>query len=125
MDRIDIIQKVKPVNYFELANEKNSKSSKELGNFVQKAREVQEIRFSGIKGISCNAQMNAAMIQDYCRIDIESVEVLKQAFDKYRLSARTYNRLLRIARTYADLEQVEDIRKKDVINALIARGLIL
>jgi magnesium chelatase family protein len=123
LDRIDIIQKVYPVNYFELANEKHSKSSQELRGFVLNAREIQELRFRGIKGIYTNAQMNSAMIDKYCKIDDDSKEVLKNVFEKYSLSARTYDRLLRIARTYADLEQIENIRKKDIINALIARGI--
>ncbi len=123
MDRIDIIQKVKAINYFDLSKEAISKSSDELREFVERARINQRKRFEGVRGINCNAQMNSSMIKEYCKIDSDSVMILKKAFDRYGLSARTYDRLLRIARTYADLETVNKIRKKDIVNALVARGL--
>jgi len=82
LDRIDIIQKVHPVNYFELAIEKHSKSSKELRGFVLNAREIQEQRYKGIKGVYTNAQMNSAMIEKYCKIGEDSKDVLKNVFEK-------------------------------------------
>lgn len=125
MDRIDIIQKIKPVNCFDVEDKQLSKSSSELRFFVERARNVQTKRFYNIRGVNCNAQMNSSMIKEFCALDSDSIAILKDVFDNHGLSARTYDRLLRIARTYANLENIEKIRKKDIINAISARGLKL
>lgn len=123
LDRIDIVQTVKPINVLNLTRNESSKSSAELKVFVQKAREIQEQRFSTVSGINCNAQMNSAMINKYCTIDNETKKIIEIVFQQNQLNARTYTRVLRIARTFADIEGMEYIRKKDVLNALKARGI--
>ena len=83
MDRIDIQKEVKPVNYFELEQENNTMTSKEIREKVKKARKIQQVRYQNEPGINCNAQMNTPMIQKYCKLDEESTKILKSASEKY------------------------------------------
>ncbi|EHQ91849.1 YifB family Mg chelatase-like AAA ATPase [Desulfosporosinus youngiae] len=123
LDRIEVHKYVQPVNFLNLSAQVKGRSSNELKEQVQKARRIQQERFSGIPSVNSNAQMTEAMIKEFCRLDLESTQLLSLAFDKFQYSARTYNKFLKTARTFADLEESDVIRKKDVSAALMSRDL--
>ena len=123
LERIDIQKSVAHVDYFDLNDRKSSCTSAELRERVEKARKIQQERFSGDDQVNCNAQMTTTMIQKYCKLDDESTVVLKKASEKYGYSARVIHKLLRLARTSADLDGAENIRKEDVIRVLGCRDL--
>ncbi len=123
LERIDIQKSVAHVDYFDLNYKKHGRSSADLRKRVEKARRVQQKRFINEKDISCNAQMTTAMIQKYCKLDDECTQILKKASEKYGYSARVIHKLLRMARTSADLDEAENIRREDVIRVLGCRDL--
>ena len=123
MDRIDIQKEVKPVNYFELEQESYMMTSREIREKVKKARKIQQIRYQNEPGINCNAQMSTALLQKYCVLDEKSRQLLKETSEKYGYSARVIHKLLRMARTSADLAEVENIRMEDVKRILNYRDL--
>ncbi len=123
LERIDIQKSVAQVDYFELNKKKGGYTSAELREKVEKARKIQQERFKGDKGINCNAQMTTSMIQKYCKLDEESTELLKKTSEKYGYSARVIHKLLRLARTSADLDRVDDIRLDDIKRILKCRDL--
>jgi len=123
LDRIDIQKYVHPVDFINLTENKKSHTSAELRERVERAREIQRIRYKGLKGINCNAQMTPKLIKKYCQLDQESKTLLKIAYDKYGYSARTYDKFLKVARTFADLDASPNIRKVDIMNVLLSRDL--
>lgn len=123
LDRIDIQKYVHAVDFMELNNNKKSISSKTLRSRVEKARLTQRQRYKDVEGCSCNAQMTPELIREYCQLDEESTKLLKMAYNKYDYSARTYDKFLKIARTFADLDGSPEIRKKDIANVLLSRDL--
>ncbi|KDR94636.1 magnesium chelatase family protein [Peptoclostridium litorale DSM 5388] len=123
MDRIDIQKYVNQVNFLNLSSYSPGTSSAQLKQQVEFARDMQKKRYADFSGINCNAQMTPSLIKEHCSLDSESVKILEKAYDKYKYSARTYYKFLKIARTFADFEGCENIRKKDVVNALMSRDL--
>ena len=123
LERIDIQKSVAHVDYFELSEEKSSRTSAQLRKIVEQARSIQQERFKDVNGINCNAQMTSSMIQKYCKLDDECTRMLKSASEKYGYSARVIHKLLRLARTCADIEGNEKIRLQDVARALSCRDL--
>ena len=123
LERIDIQKSVAHVDYFELSDKKSSFTSEDLRKHVEKARGIQQERFKDDVQVNCNAQMTTTMIQKYCRLDDESTQILKTASDKYGYSARVIHKLLRLARTSADLDGAEKIRKEDIVKVLACRDL--
>ena len=123
LERIDIQKNVKHVNYFELSGETSAPSSAELRDKVKLARKIQQKRFQNSPQIYCNAQMPTAMIQKYCALDEESTRLLREASEKYGYSARVIHKLMRLARTAADLAGEEKIRQKDIQLVLKCRDL--
>lgn len=123
LDRIDIQKYVHTVDFIQLTEEIKGISSDELRQRVESAREIQRLRYKDIEGVNCNAQMTPELIREYCILDDDSKELLKMAYDKYGYSARTYDKFLKIARTFADLDDSKDIRKKDIMNVLLSRDL--
>ena len=123
LERIDIQKSVVHVDYFELSEKRSSCSSKELREKVERARKIQQERFRNDKEVSCNAQMTSSMIQKYCKLDAECTEILKTASEKYGYSARVIHKLLRLARTSADIDGAEMIRREDIIRVLHCRDL--
>lgn len=123
MDRIDIQKEVHPVDYFKLNDEKRTISSAEIRERVVKARKIQQLRYKEEQGINCNAQMTTSMIQNYCTLDEQSLKILREISEKYGYSARVIHKLLRLARTSADLDGVENIRQQDVEKVLSCRDL--
>lgn len=123
LDRIEIHKYVQPVNFLNLSAQEKGRSSNELRERVQKARRIQQERFVGVPNVNSNAQMSEAMIKEFCQLDSESTKLLSLAFEKFHYSARTYNKFLKTARTFADLEESDGIRKKDISAALMSRDL--
>jgi len=123
MDRIDIQKYVKPVDFMELANHSSSMPSKDLRQRVEAARSIQRKRFKEFEGVNCNAQMTSAMIKQFCPLDEPSKELLKLAHENFSYSARTFNKFLKVARTFADLDGSEAIRRQDIAKVLMARDL--
>lgn len=123
MDRIDIQKEVHPVDFFAIADQKSGASSEELRTKVEKARKIQQERYAQEKGINCNAQMTTELIQRYCVLDKDSLKLLRETSEKYGYSARVIHKLLRLARTSADLDGEEKIRQKDIEKVLTCREL--
>lgn len=122
MDRIDIHVEVPAVPYKDLIGEANSESSEVISARVTAARAHQSERFKRTK-IYCNAQMINRHIKKHCKIDEASCDLLESAIDKLGLSARAYNRILKIARTIADLDDVSDISVNHIAEAVQYRSL--
>ena len=123
MDRIDIQKEVHPVGFFDIEKETSTYSSKELREKVERARKIQQERYKNEEGINCNAQMTTSQIQKYCELDAESLQLLKETSEKYGYSARVIHKLLRLARTSADLDGAEKIRLEDVRKVISCRDL--
>ena len=123
LDRIDIQKTVKPVNYFDVLKNPATYSSKQLRENIAVAREIQTKRFANLDSINSNSQMSASLIRRYCSLDVESEDLLKSASRKNNYSARVINKLLRVARTAADLRTAKNIEKEDIIFVLKCRDL--
>ena len=123
LERIDIQKNVAPVDFFELERKKRGYTSKELRERVEYARKIQQVRFQEDSLVNCNSQMTTRMIQKYCVLDRECTELLKKFSEKYGYSARVIHKLLRLARTSADLDGEKDIRREDIIRVVGLRDL--
>jgi magnesium chelatase family protein len=122
MDRIDIHIEVPAVKYRDLASRDAGETSREIKTRVDRGRKVQLDRFEGMK-IYCNAQMTNRHIKKFCQIDETSQRLLELAIDKFGLSARAYTRILKVARTIADLEGQENIQPAHLSEAIQYRSL--
>ena len=122
LDRFDIHVEVPPVEFEELRMTEHSESSAQIKKRVDKAREIQQRRFANSR-TTCNAKINAAEFEKYCLIDKEAEQTLKEAFNKLGFTARAYDRVLKVARTIADLEGDEIIRSHHVLEAVQYRSL--
>jgi magnesium chelatase family protein len=122
MDRIDLHLEVPSVRYKDLSVPIDGASSAEISERVMRARETQNRRFEKTK-IHTNAGMNSRQIKKFCKIDEESSTLLERAMDKFGLSARAHARILKIARTIADLEGASDIKSSHVAEAIQYRTL--
>ena len=124
LDRIDLHVEVTPVSYEELsATEHKSESSADIRLRVKKARDIQEKRFADYKDINANAQMPSRMVREVCVLDKASQMLLKTAMTKLKLSARAYDRILKVARTSADLAASESIKMEHLAEAIQYRSL--
>lgn len=123
MDRMDIQKYVRVVDFMDLSNHSSGKSSKELRDKVEFAREIQKKRFENIEGVNCNSQMNNSLIKEYCEIEAQGQKLLELAYDRFKYSARTFHKYLKVARTFADMEAADKIRKRDIAAALMSRDL--
>jgi magnesium chelatase family protein len=123
LDRIDIHVEVTPVSFDELANDVPSEGSKEIRSRVEKARDLQKERYQLREGIHCNAQMSKTEFDIHCKVDEVGNKILKTAMDKMGLSARAYDRILKVARTIADLEFSTEIKSQHVAEAIQYRSL--
>ncbi|KPA14748.1 magnesium chelatase [Candidatus Magnetomorum sp. HK-1] len=122
MDRIDIHVDVPAVSYKELKNENSSESSETIRKRVANARQIQSDRFSG-DNIHCNAQMTQKLLQAHCHLDEPSYGLLETASDRLGLSARAFHRIIKIARTIADLDESENIQPQHIAEAIQYRSL--
>jgi len=123
LDRIDIHVEVNPVPFDKLSDERRGEPSKVIRERVVKARKIQQKRFFDNLKIHYNAQMNSKEIRSFCKLDDISLNLLKNAMEKLNLSARAYDRILKVARTIADLEDVPDIKSNHISEAIQYRSL--
>lgn len=122
LDRIDLKIDVERVAFAEIASKTNEESSEEIKARVDKARKIQIERFKGTH-IHTNAKMNSKMINEFCKLDEESESLMKIAFDRFHISARGYTRILKVARTIADLDDSENILSHHLTEALAYRNI--
>jgi magnesium chelatase family protein len=123
LDRIDLHVEVTPVPFNELSSAKNSDNSTVIRERVIKARQRQEERYKNNPGIYCNAQMSSKMLKEICVIDTVGQNLLKAAMEKLNLSARAYDRILKVSRTIADLDASEKIKPEHLAEAIQYRSL--
>ena len=123
LDRIDIHVEVVPVSYDKLSEIKPAESSASIRERVIIAREIQSKRFENFENIYCNAQMSSKQIREFCEIDSAGQTLLKKAMEKLGLSARAYDRILKVSRTIADLEGKEKIQAYHLAEAIQYRSL--
>ena len=123
LDRIDLHVEVTPVNFDELSSERLTEKSEVIRERVIRAREMQEKRFEDHENINCNAQMSPQMVRAICTITDAGQLLLKKAMEKLGLSARAYDRILKVGRTIADLDQSEEIGIEHLAEAIHFRSL--
>ncbi len=123
LDRIDIHLEVVPVSFERLQNQPKGEGSTNIRERVLKARNIQENRFKELDGIYCNAQMTTRHLRIYSKTDNEGATLLKTAMEKLGLSARAYDRILKVSRTIADLEESENIKSHHLAEAIQYRSL--
>ena len=123
LDRIDLHIEVNPVPFEKLSEKSSSEKSKSIRRRVMNARAIQSQRFMEHRGIHYNAQMSVKLLGTYCTLDDGSLKLLENAMDKLRLSARAYDRILKVSRTIADLEGSERIKPSHIAEAIQYRSL--
>ena len=123
MDRIDLHIEVTPLSHSALAEKKLGEPSEAIRQRVIAVRKIQEERYKDYKGIHCNAQMTTKLFRQYCEIDQECQDLMKAAMDRLGLSARAYDRILKVARTIADLDNSERINAVHLSEAINYRSL--
>ncbi len=122
LDRIDIQIEVTPVKYQKLENNDNVENSEEIKERVDRARKIQLERYKE-HGIFSNSELTPALSNIYCKLNVQSKEIIQNAFEKLGLSARGYGRILKVARTIADLDGSEFIESQHVAEAIQYRSL--
>ncbi len=123
LDRIDIHVEVVPVNFTELTNKRAAEKSAGIRERVIKARQIQEKRFENHPGIHSNSQMGSKQLREICVIPESGIALLKTAMERLNLSARAYDRILKVSRTVADLAGSEDIKIEHLAEAIHFRSL--
>ncbi|MCB0847801.1 MAG: ATP-binding protein, partial [Bacteroidetes bacterium] len=123
MDRIDLHIEVTPVPFEELSSMSTGESSSSVRERVMEARKIQIRRFTAYKGIHTNAMMPTQMVRKFCRLDSQGEQLLKVAMKKLSLSARAFDRILKVSRTIADLAGEENILSEHVAEAIQYRSL--
>ena len=123
LDRIDLHVEVTPVAYSELASAQQFEKSKSIRERVIRAREIQDIRYAGNEGVYANAQMSSRQMKEICVLNSAGAQLLKAAMERLNLSARAYDRIIKVSRTIADLAASEDIRPEHLAEAIQYRSL--
>lgn len=123
LDRIDIQIEITPVPFNDISRSAPGESSASIRERVIRARKIQEQRFSEYKGIHCNAQMTERMIHEYAEPDAAGIELLRTAMERLNLSARAYNRILKVARTIADIDASPAVLPQHLAEAISYRNL--
>ena len=123
LDRIDIQCEIQAIPFKDLSKAEPGESSAQIRERVMKARAIQTERFKDSKLIHCNAQMTDRMIHQYCELDAETLNILQTAMERLNLSARAYSRILKVARTIADLASSEKIQSMHIAEAIGYRNL--
>jgi magnesium chelatase family protein len=123
LDRIDIFSSVNSLNYEDIKKNHKSETSKQIRTRVTNARKIQEQRFKK-DSIHCNAQMQQKHIEKYCQLSLDSSKIIKSLFNNFHVSARAYSRILKVARTIADMNKTEKIASSDIIEAVQYRKFI-
>lgn len=117
LDRIDIFVQVPRIEYEKLTEERMGESSEEVRSRVEKARSIQRGRFQGTK-LSCNAEMTPVEVREFCQVEAEAQSLLRAAMKQLALSARAFHRILKLARTIADLAGAQTINASHLAEAL-------
>jgi magnesium chelatase subunit chlI len=123
LDRIDIQIEIVPVPFEKISDRQQGESSAAIRQRVIKARQKQEERFSGYPGTYCNAQMTSKQLSSFAQPDTKGLLLLKNAMERLNLSARAYDRILKVSRTIADLEESEQIQPSHLAEAISYRNL--
>lgn len=123
LDRIDLHVEVTPVSFDEMSSERVEEKSKDIRKRVVQSREVQTERFKNVAGMYCNAQMHSKQLREVCRVDQAGQDLLRNAIDRLNLSGRAYDRILKVARTIADLESSQNIEPAHLAEAIQYRSL--
>jgi magnesium chelatase family protein len=123
LDRIDLHVEVTPVDFNELSSDRKAEASSLIRERVIKAREIQSLRFKEKPDVYSNAQMSPKAVRDICKITDAGQALLKKAMEKLGLSARAYDRILKVSRTIADLDGSEDIKIEHLAEAIHYRSL--
>ncbi len=122
LDRIDIMLEIAPVEFENISSTQKEECSALIRERVQMAREIQQQRFKGTS-ITCNARITSDILHDVCVLEKDALELLKSVFEKLGLSARAYDRILKVSRTVADMEKSATIQKKHIAQAVQYRSL--
>ena len=123
LDRIDIHCEIQAVPFAQLSRMQPGEPSSVIRERVIAARKIQEERFKEYKGIHCNAMMTERMIHEFAEPDAQSLDMLRMAMEKLKLSARAYSRILKVARTIADLAGSEKVQSMHIAEAIGYRNL--
>lgn len=123
LDRIDIQVEIVSVPFEKMSEQTQAESSAAIRERVVRARQLQTARFASVSGVYCNAQMTSRLLNQYARPDDKGLDLLRNAMTRLNLSARAYDRILRVARTIADLEGVEQIQSWHLAEAISYRNL--
>jgi magnesium chelatase family protein len=123
MDRIDLHVEVVPVPFRDMTAMAEPEKSNSIRQRVISARNIQSKRYAHLPGIHCNAHIPTKLLQQYCNLDKPSQEMLRNAMEKLNLSARAYNRILKVARTIADLDDQPSIGHSHLAEAIHYRSL--
>ena len=123
LDRIDLHIEVAPVSFSELSSKKKQESSKTIRERVHSVREIQNVRFQNKKKNRCNANMNKSELNTFCKLSTDSLELIELAMNRLSLSARAYDRILKVARTIADMDSKKEIQQNHVAEAIQYRVL--
>ena len=120
---MDLQIEIAPLSFEELSKAAPGESSAQIRERVIRARHIQEQRYKDHPGIHCNAQMTEKLLNQYCVLDESTRELLRQAMARLNLSARAYDRILKVARTLADLDGSENIKPEHLAEAISYRNL--
>ena len=123
LDRIDLQIEVIPVPFEKMSDSRPGESSADIRERVVRARQIQSERYTGVPGVYCNAQMNSRLLACYARPDDKGLALLKNAMNRFNLSARAYDRILKVSRTIADLEGCKSIQTSHLAEAIGYRNL--
>ena len=123
LDRIDLQIEITPLSFEELSRTAPGESSAVIRERVIRARQIQGQRYAGEKGVHCNAQMTSRLLREYASLGEQGTEMLREAMTRLQLSARAYDRILRVARTIADLDGGGEIQIAHLAEAIGYRNL--
>ena len=122
LDRIDICTEVSSVKFEKLSSEEKTENSETIRKRVNNARKIQLARYKNLK-IFSNSELTPKMMEKYCKLDVSGKQILENAFNKLKLSARAHGRILKVARTIADLAGSENILKEHIAEAIQYRSI--